>query len=90
MTLRTETYWCYNGTNVTSASPSTTHQDPWNYSWDGLIVNSYGYVNTPNWDMVRVGRWRWIFDYNVKFCIRNEMHLNGNGTYSTNPAEYIC
>ena len=88
--MRTEVFWCWDGRVVTTASPSTSHGEDWRYLWEGLTTDSYCCVGQSTWSLTRVGRWENVFVSNAHLCVRNELHLNGNGSYSTNPGEYVC
>lgn len=77
-------YWCWDGSVVTSVAPSTSHQAAFNWIWAGLIIDNRCCVGNSTWNMTRVGKF--IGSYNL--CIRNEVHLNGDGSFSTNPGWY--
>lgn len=100
MTLETTITWCWDGGNVvyvdvpggsTTRGPGGYHYDPfWSYwEWDQFTRWSYGYLNTPNYDIYKTARWRCIAGNCAGRhygCVHNVIHLNGNGTYSTNPS----
>lgn len=92
--LSTTVTWCWNGSVVTSISPTggnTTYEVNGDGSWFFNEWDKWSYccVGQAQWHMNKIAE----FFHNgdppfLHACLRNELRLNGNGTYSTNPGNW--
>jgi hypothetical protein len=88
--MSTTVDWCWDGNVVTWQTNSTTHGEGC-CGWVGFgySTDSYCCVGQWEWHLNRVGTWlHWRGA--TPFCVRNEMHLYGDGHYTTNPGWYWC
>jgi hypothetical protein len=88
--VSTSVLFCWNGSAVTYIWPTGG-------STSAGAGESFYLQDWDRWSYCCVGHWEWHMDKIANFtivtsrltwrhdCLRNELHLYGNGTYSTNP-----
>jgi len=98
--LNTSVTWCWNGSVVTSISPTggSTHYHVGSCgllqscSFGGYDMDSYCCVGQYTWHLNRIAAID-IYtssgggEYDAA-CLRNELYLHGDGSYSTNPGNW--